>query len=89
MENLYEDLDRISDEIQFNSLTSKIKDLEGEVSNLKEANKELNQQIITILEEKNRIELNLTAVYQTAIKELERKDRQNEELLNKFKKRKL
>jgi predicted nucleic acid-binding Zn-ribbon protein len=81
--DLYNDLDDIALSADYAALQSKYEESEKARASLTTEIEELKQQIVALVEEKSILEKNTVALYNTALRELERKDREIAELKSK------
>lgn len=73
---LYDDLEDIAQAVDAEKLQKKCNELEKKNKILNEESIEMRQQIQLLNKEKETLENNIVAVYNTALKELARKDRE-------------
>ena len=82
MSFLYEDLDNRECKVELEKLREVVNNYEVENKNLNATLNELNDQLKLVLQDRNQLEANMVALYNTAIREIQRKDREIEELRN-------
>ena len=82
MSGLYEDLDEKEGKNEIIKLQETIKNYETENKNLKSTISEMTQQIQTLISDRNQIEANIVALYNTAMLEIRRKERDIDDLRN-------
>ena len=73
---LYGDIDEKFDKIDHDQLLLKLVKLEKENANLKEELQDSKAQIVLLSGEKETLETNMTALYNTAVNDIKRKDKQ-------------
>ena len=82
MSFLYEDLDNRECKVELEKLREVVNNYEVENKNLNATINELNDQLKLVLQDRNQLEANMVALYNTAIREIQRKNREIEELRN-------
>jgi hypothetical protein len=80
MDSLYEDIDVVGDSAEIQKLHDQIKLLQEQLLKKDKDSEELNKQIQIINGEKLIVERNMVALYNTALAEVNRKDREIKEL---------
>lgn len=79
-DGMYGDIDEINKEIEYNALTKDLDEANRKNEVLMKEITEMKEQLETIVKEKERLEQNIVAVYETAVLEIARKDKQINEL---------
>jgi predicted RNase H-like nuclease (RuvC/YqgF family) len=82
MSYLYKDLDERENKVELERLREVVQNYETENKTLNTTIKELNDQIALLIQDRNQLETNMVALYNTALREIQRKDREIEELRN-------
>jgi predicted nucleic acid-binding Zn-ribbon protein len=79
-DELYGDLEDITRSIEYERLKSEFENLNKKIQSFEQENDDLKKQIEALLVDKKILEQNVIAIYNTAIKEVDRKDREILEL---------
>ena len=85
-QDLYGDIEDITKQIQIEALQSQLKEKDDLVNTMKSELDQLKAHFMIIYNEKKTLEKNMVAVYNTASRELQRKDREIQELTEKLRK---
>jgi archaellum component FlaC len=73
---VYDDIENIGQDLEIQRLTKENEDLKKQVDSLSSEVQELRSQIVHVVSQRDTIEKNLMVVYNTALKEIARKDRE-------------
>ena len=79
-EDLYSDLVKSGTQEEIHNLTAELEDLKLKLSTSQREIHELKYQLHLILEEKKVLENNVSVIYNTAVREVDRKDKELERL---------
>lgn len=79
-DNLYGDLEEIEQTVEIVKLKEKIQLLTQQNQVLQTTNTELSEQLEVLVNDRNHLEENTKAIYNTALREIERKDKEIESL---------
>jgi predicted RNase H-like nuclease (RuvC/YqgF family) len=86
--NLYQDLEDIEATVEIVKLREKIEELQTNNEKLTIVNSDLRNQIEKLLADRTNLEHNIMAVYNTALREIDRKNRDIDDLKVQFKNKK-
>lgn len=76
-EDLYQDIDDVGNHLEISNLRKENFELQNQVKNLIQEIEELKAQLVLTTEEKSQLELNILAVYNTGLREISRKEKEN------------
>ena len=76
MNDLYDDLDDVASSLILSRSKEELDKLSKQVAALTTDNEELKQQVSMLLKDRNNLEENIQAIYNTALREIERKDKE-------------
>jgi predicted RNase H-like nuclease (RuvC/YqgF family) len=79
-DDLYGDIDLLSQNIKIDQLEKTIDDRDSSISTLQAELHQVKSQFTLLITEKQTLEKNMVALYNTAVRELQRKDREIAEL---------
>lgn len=73
---LYEDIENIGQDLEIQRLTTENEDLRKQLANLSSEIQDLRDQMSYVVNQRDTLEKNLMTIYNTALKEIARKDRE-------------
>ena len=76
--DLYGDLEEIEQSVEIVKLKERIQVLTQQNQQLQVTNTELSEQLTVLVQDRNHLEENTKAIYNTALREIERKDKEIE-----------
>lgn len=84
-EDLYGDIDLLSKNIQIDQLNRQIEEKDAIIKSQEMEMEQVKSQFTTLINERKALEMNMLAIYNTAVRELQRKDREINELKERLK----
>ena len=83
LNSIYADIEEISNNIEIKNLSKELSDAHQKIDSLNNELFETKQQLQLVTDEKDRLENNIATLYQTALREIARKDKELTELRSK------